>query len=277
MPGTGEVVNCTVIQRRLLSAEQPDQPAAEVKSHLAQCPVCRAWQRRLVQIERQIPLLPLPPSTAKAEMLQRILGTVPGDAVRPAIAEPPNPWRSPLAPGPKERGLRKLSVAFALAASLSIFALVWWSWPHSKNTVPSPQVVRWAADQGRLEQRLHKVLLVKKPQERILQLAGLAEELHDEAAKMVDNVEKREKLDQWARFYARVVSKDLMEQARQLPPAERPAVLEEVASRLERTESSASQMVTKLNNTAPKSAAPFNQIALAARKGEKNLRSLMQG
>jgi hypothetical protein len=115
---------------------------------------------------------------------------------------------------------------------------------------------------------------VEKPQERILQLAGLAEELHDEATKMVDNTEK---LDQWARFYARVVSKDLMEQARQLPLAERPAVLNQVALHLERMESKASQMVVKLNNTAPQSAGPFNQIALAARKGEKNLRALMRG
>jgi len=268
-------VNCTVIQRRLLSAEQPDQPAAEVKSHLSQCPACRAWQRRLVQIERQIPLLPVPPSTAKAELLQRILGTVPGDAVRPTIAEPPNPWRSSVAPGPKEIGLRKLSVAFALAASLLIFSLVWWAWPHSNITVPSSVVDRRVADQDKLEQRLHKALLVEKPQERILQLAGLAEELLDEATKMADNAEK---LDQRAQFYTRVVSKDLMEQARQLPPADRPAVLEEVASRLERTESKASQMVSKLNNTGQKSAAvSFNQIALAARKGEKHLRALMQG
>src|SRR5262249_50329532 len=115
-------------------------------------------------------LLPVPPSTAKAELLQRILGTMPGDAVRPAIAEPPNPWRSSVAPGPKEIGLRKLSVAFALAASLLIFALVWWAWPHSKNTVQPPTVARWVADQDKLKQRLDKALLVAKPQERILQL-----------------------------------------------------------------------------------------------------------
>src|SRR5262249_14983350 len=153
-----------------------------------------------------------------------------------------------LAPGPKEIGLRKLSVALALAASLLIFALVWWAWPHNNNTVPSPAVARLAADQDTLEQRLHKALLVEKPQERILQLAGLVEELQDEGAKMVDNTEK---LDQGARFCARVVSKDLMEQARQLPQADRPAVLEKVVSRLERAESRASQMVIKLNNTSP--------------------------
>jgi hypothetical protein len=264
-------VNCTVIQRRLLSAEQPEQPPAEIKSHLAQCPACRAWLRRLVQIERQVPLLPVPPSTAKAELLRRLLGPAPADAARPALAELPNDWRSALAPGPKERGLRKLSIAFALAASLLIFALAWWSWPHDK-TGSSPAVARRAADQNKLDRRLHKVLLVEKPQERVLQLAGLAEELHDEAAKMVDDAER---LDQWARFYARVVSKDLMEQARRLPPAERPAVLKQVASSLVTTESNASRKAAQLSPSAPTSAASFDRIALAARKGEKTLRALM--
>jgi len=264
-------VNCTVIQRRLLSTEQPDQPPAEIKSHLAQCPACRAWLRRLVQIERQIPLLPVPPSTAKAELLRRLLGPAPAEAARPALAELPNDWRSSLAPGPKERGLRKLSVAFALAASLLIFALAWWSWPHDK-TGPSAVAARRAADQDKLDQRLHKVLLAEKPRERVLQLAGLAEELHDEAAKMVDDAER---LDQWARFYARVVSKDLMEQAQRLPPDERPDVLKQVASSLGTTESNASRKAAQLNPSAPKSAASFDRIALAARKGEKALRALM--
>ena len=265
-------MNCTVIQRRLLSAEHPDQPAAEVRSHLNQCPACRAWQRRLVQVERQIPLLPVPPSTRRAELLQRILGPVPGDVAHLPIAEPPNHWRHTLAPGPKERGLRKLSVAFALAASLLIFALAWWSWPHDNTT--SSQGGARLAEQDKLEQRLRKVLLAEKPQDRILQLAGLAEEVHDEARGLVDNTEK---LNQWADFYSRLVGKELLEQARQLPPAERLTVLEPVASRLGKTESKASHMAVDLKHTAPNSAASFDRIALAARRSERDLRALMRG
>lgn len=265
-------MNCTVIQRRLLSAEQPDQPAADVRSHLNQCPVCRAWQRRLVQLERQIPLLPVPPSTGRAELLQRILGPAPADVARPPIAEPPNHWRHSLAPGPKERGLRKLSVAFALAASLLLFALAWWSWPHD-SARPDPIVVV-KVDSDRLEQRLRKVLLVEKSQDRILQLAGLAEEVHDEARGLVENTEK---LNQWAEFYARLVNTELLDQARQLPQSERPAVLQGIASRLERTESKASKKAVELKRTAPKSAASFDRIALAARRGERDLRALLRG
>ncbi|HEY7310568.1 MAG TPA: hypothetical protein VH643_14485 [Gemmataceae bacterium] len=264
-------MNCTVIQRRLLSAEHPDQPAADVRSHLNQCPACRAWQRRLVQVERQIPLLPVPPSTRRTELLQRILGPVPGDVAHQPIAEPPNHWRHTLAPGPKERGLRKLSVAFALAASLLIVALACWFWPKDSPRPTPPVVVKQTHG---LEQRLRKVLLVEKRQERIRQLAGLAKEVHDEARGLVDDTEK---LSQWAEFYSRLVGEELLEQARQLPPGERPAVLEEVAKGLGGTESNASRTAASLERSAPKSAASFKQIALAARRSERDLRALLRG
>ncbi len=211
-------MNCTLVQRRLLSAEQPDQPAAEIKSHLAQCPACRAWQRRLVQIERHIPLVPVPPSTVKDEFVARLLGTTPSESLRPAvverpaIAERPPVWQSALVPGPKERGRQKLSLAFALAASLLVFALVWWAWPPSQPTPqmavhPTPQQL----DQKKLEDRLANVLHVETAQERLVMLADLAEEVHGEAGRMVDNAER---LEQWARFYVRLVNENLMEQAR---------------------------------------------------------------
>ncbi len=275
LSGTGEVVNCTVIQRRLLTAEQPDQPAADVQGHLDQCPACRAWQRRLVQVERQIPLLPVPPSTAKAELLQRILDTGPRETVRSAVAERPTLPRSPLAPGPKERALRKLSVAFALAAALLVFALGWSVWPHNPGTAPlPPSLTLQQLDQKKLDERLASAMRVDKPQDRLLKLADLAENVHGEANAMADNVEK---LDQWARFYARVVSENLMEQARQLPRADRPAVLEKVAERLTRTESDASRRAIQLKDTSPKPAAAFGQIALVARKGGRDLRALLRG
>lgn len=264
-------MNCTVIQRRLLAAEQPDQPAADIQSHLAECPVCRACQRRLVQLERQIPLLPVPPSTAKAELLGRILGPSASPAPRPLVGEPPSPWRSTLAPGPKERGLRKVSVAFALAATLLIFALGWWAWPHNTST-PHVTITREQRDAKKLEERLAKVFLVETPRERVLRLTELAEEIHGEAKDMVDNTER---LDQWARFYARIVSEHLLEQARQVPPAERRQVLAAIADRLGGMESNASRLAHQLEMKSPRSATSFKQIAFVAHKGEQDLRDLI--
>lgn len=263
-------MNCTVIQRRLLSAEQPEQPPGDIKSHLAQCPSCRAWQRRLVQMERQIPQLPIPPSTAKEQFLQRIVGPRHGNAEHPPIADPAILWRSTLIPGPKERGLRKLSLAFALAASLLVFALAWWSWPH--KAVAPPDIIQ--IEQAKLDQRLSNSLRVDTPKERVLRLAQLAEEIHGEARTLVDHSEK---LEQRARFYSRVVSEHLVVQAQQLSPVERPAVLKEVAERLTTLESEASRFAAQLKRAAPRSAAAFQQIALASRKGERDLRDLANG
>jgi hypothetical protein len=262
-------VNCTVIQRRLLSAEQPEHPPGDIMSHLAQCPTCRAWQRRLLQLERLITQLPVPPSTAKEEFVQRMVGPPRTAAEPPAIADPAIVWRSTLAPGPKERGLRKLSLAFSLAASLLVFALIWWSWPHK----PIPPLDPARIEQARLEQRLSNSLGVDSPKERVLRLAELAEEVHGEARSLVDQTER---LEQWARFYSRVVGEDLIDQARQLSPADRPTVLKEVAERLTKMESEASRFASQLTR-APRSAAAFQQIAVASQKGERDLRALSNG
>ena len=263
-------MNCTVLQRRLLSCEQPEQPDADLKSHLVQCPSCLAWQRRLVRMERNIRLVPVPPSTTRAELLQRILGSRSGSTMRPPIADPATLWRTSPAHGPKERGLRKVAVAFALAASLLVFALAWWSWPHDPHAKPT--LVR--REQARLEERLSDSLHRDTPKERVLRLAKLAEEVHSEARALVDNSER---LKQWAEFYTRVVGEHLLEQARRLPPGDRAAVFEKVALSLRDTESRASRFASHLQDAAPRSAASFRQIALASRKGEQDLRALMSG
>lgn len=259
-------MNCTVIQRRLLSLEQPEQPSAEIESHLAQCPSCRTWQRRLVQMERQVPLVPIPPAATKDQFLQRIRGE---SAVR-TIADPATLSRYRLAPGPKELALRKVSLAFALAASLLVFALGWWCWPHNPSSQPDPA----RQEQARLEERLTQSLRGETPKERVLDLAQLAKDLHGEARSLVDHSER---LDQWSRFYARIVGEDLIAQARQLSPEDRPDVVREVAQTLSDTESHASRFAAQLKDAAPHSAASFERIALASRKGERDLRALLKG
>ena len=263
-------MNCTIVQRRLLSAEQPEQPEAEIESHLTQCASCRAWHGRLVQMERRIPRLAIPPSTAKSLFLQRLAGASNRETGHPAIADPATVWRSSLIPGPKERALRKVSLAFALAASLLVFALAWWSWPH--DHLAAPDIAQ--QEQARLEDRLGNSLHASTAKERILRLARLAEEIHGEARKLVNN---NDRLEQRSQFYARVVGDHLIEQARQLPPADRPAVLHIVTQSLSHAESDASRWVAQLEPTAPRSAASFRRIAFVSRKGERDLRALLNG
>ena len=254
-------MNCTVIQRRLLSAEQPEQPPTDIRSHLAQCPSCRAWQRRLIQMERLIPQLPVPPSTAREQFVQRM--TEEGGRMNKAILiqTPPSSFRLP--PFKKERGLRKLSLAFAMAASLLVFALAWWSWPHDR--VAPPDLLQ--VEQARLDQRLSSSLRPDTPKERFLRLAKLAEEVHNERVRWSITVIG------WSSgpFYKRVVGQHLIEQAQQLPPGERPIVLREVAERLRTMESEASRFA-RLQRASPRSAKAFEQIALVSKDGERDSR-----
>jgi len=41
-------MNCTILQRRLMSLENPRRPPPELQAHLTQCAGCRDWLRRLV-------------------------------------------------------------------------------------------------------------------------------------------------------------------------------------------------------------------------------------
>lgn len=259
-------MNCTVIQRRLLAVERPEQPPAEIQGHLAQCPSCRLWQRRLIQMERLVSQLPVPPSTAKEQFLERMKDE--GGRMNKTFLIHPSSFN--LHPLKKERGLRKLSLAFTLAASLLVFALAWWSWPH--DPVPPPNSAQY--EQAKLEQRLSNSLFVDTPRERVVRLAKLADEIHGEASDLVDNSER---LEQWSRFYSRIVGQDLIEQARQLTPQDRQAVLTDITLRLAKVESEAMRLATECKTAAPRSAAAFQRIALASRKGERDLRHLMNG
>jgi hypothetical protein len=260
-------VNCTVIQRRLLAAERPDQPPAEIKGHLAQCPACRAWQRRLVQMEQLIPQLPVPSSTAKESFLQWMKDES-GKRGQNALIQPPAFISHPFK---KERALRKLSLAFTLAASLLVFALAWWSWPHNPDAAP-PDMAR--KEQAKLEQRLSNSLRLDTAKERVLRLARLADEVHGEAHKLADNSER---LEQWSQFYARVVGQHLIEQARQLSPEDRQAVLEKIALRLAEAESEATRLAAQCQAAAPRSATAWQRIAFISQKGERDLRALLKG
>ena len=64
-------MNCDVSQRRLLALPEPADPPPALREHLEVCPHCQEMQRRLVQVERNVPLLPVPASTARADFLER--------------------------------------------------------------------------------------------------------------------------------------------------------------------------------------------------------------
>src|SRR5262245_11527045 len=126
-------MNCDITRRRLLAAERPDAPDAAVRQHLAGCPSCRGLQRRVVEVEQSLPLLPVPPPSGPAATLQLVLRAPfePSLPVPIQAPRPPSPW------GPRTVGRQKVAVAFALAAALAVFAVGWWAWPHQQASSSS--------------------------------------------------------------------------------------------------------------------------------------------
>jgi hypothetical protein len=259
-------MNCTVVRRRLLSLERPAQPPPDLRPHLAGCPECRAWQRRLLQVEEAVARLPVPHSEARSAFVLRFLGG--NEVVR---LHPPSPSL------PVEEWRLKVAVAFALAAGLAVFALGWWAW-HNQTPevfVPDKIAVRPEGPQkpDRMGQLRQKLEGARTPRERVMRLADLAEEVQKEAR---DHQADAEGLAEVAGFYAQVVREHLLANARAVPAAERDKLVP-VAERLRHLESEASRLATGLTVESPARAASFESIALAARESEHTLRMLARG
>jgi hypothetical protein len=66
-------MNCEEIQDRILAADDPRRLGAELDAHVASCPACGAFVRRLVAIETAAARLPVEGSqAAKAAVLRRV-------------------------------------------------------------------------------------------------------------------------------------------------------------------------------------------------------------
>jgi hypothetical protein len=264
-------MNCDTAQRRLLGSERPDEPPPEVEAHLADCGACRAWQQRLAEVERLLPLLPVPASAARGELVQRVLsGPLPPPA-EPAPAPPVLPLLSrpslPTAP-PKERGLRKLAVAFALAAALVVLAVGTSLWrDEAPGLLPAlDPVALHREERGRLLRE------AGAPREQVNLLARMVRELH---AEVREHAEDADRLALAARVYAEVVGQDLLAPARAVPAAERAEALAEVANSLSLAESE----MERLAAAAPseRQRVPLRELAASARDGDRRLRALIRG
>jgi hypothetical protein len=265
-------MNCARIQQTLLASERPDQPSAALQQHLAGCSACQAWHQRLVAAERDIPLLPVPSSAGRARFLQQL-----HDGESPVVLEPDRPaprsiWLEPHRPMAKERGLRKMAVAFSLAAALALFALGFWAWPRGDQPVvqPNPNAAELKERRNLRDQRL---TTAQTSRERVEILADIAAKLHRELLGLARSVDG-ERLAMLAKFYGEVVRDGLLFHAGQLPARERPA-LEAVARLLNDTESELLRMLASDGAVTPAAAAPLREVAQSARFGHDQLRTLL--
>jgi hypothetical protein len=260
-------MNCKAVRTHLLQATDPGRPSAAVAEHLAQCPACRQWQDRLRQLADALPLLPVPPTTAKADLLCK-LEKIPVAPRRPVavVAKPSRLaafFNSPAFP------------PAALAAGLLVFAFTWWLLPTPRG-VPIAQGPRRPAPDPLLAsmmQRHLELARAKSPGARLTALADLADDLQKETQALALAEANADDLDVLARLYVQVVSQGVAERAPLVPEAERRDLLGPIVNRLEQTSKSADETAGKLQEN---SAAKLQIIASAAREGMKQLKALQQ-
>jgi hypothetical protein len=274
-------MNCDLVQRRLLSSADPETVPADLRAHLAVCGCCRDWQQHLVQIDRNIPLLPVPRSRGRARLLQRFLPQAEQAENRqerekqivpsPVARSSPPPLR--LGPGRMSWTVRlaAATAALVLIALLGVFGLHYLNWPpQDPPPAPAPLPPANPLLAGLVQHDL-RLATAATPRERIVILADLADEMLDPARALAVETAGGQ-LDALARLYERVIREGILKQARSLPVAERCEILAPITQQLART---ASRMDRLLQKTSGTQSRPLESIAGTARDANRQLYSLV--
>jgi hypothetical protein len=268
-------MNCKVVRDQLLQTERPERPADDLAAHLGQCSPCRQWHQRLVQLERLVPQLPVPPSRGgKAGLFKRLAGEqiAPRPSVR--VVRRPSRWkaifRSPAMP------------PAALAASLLLFAGLWWHLEARSRVTPQPQPQPMAyrpppRDLLLADLLQHNIDLVgaTSAEDRVKYLAAMADRLHGATQTLADKAEV-EDLAALAKLYEKVVRDGIVPmvpRVRSLGKDERRKLLTEIADRLTNTVEQARQRAQEAPTTA--FANQWTCLAAAAQDGTDKIRTLL--
>lgn len=268
-------MNCSHCQRQLLE----EQTGPEVEAHLAECMACRQWHKMLLQMESQVPLLPVPESPRKLQLQEELIhgpNLAPETIPFPAATMPIS---APTSPSVKRNPWHKVAVAAGgLAAAgvliaCGIFLGNMLSPPAHKNGQQG--LKKGEPDKtlaGKLLELDMKLAQADSPRERVQTLAKLAHNLEGESRSLAQVAGPKD-LHTLAKLYSRVVEEGLVQRARKLPAQERRQVLDPILGQLMVAKKEAEQMAQK----APaESAVSFQVIAAAARNGDLQLRKLME-
>jgi hypothetical protein len=264
---------CSHIQLRLLATEDPGHPAPEVEVHLAVCPACREWRRRLLQVEANVPRLPVPASRARGDFVAKLLNP---SLPRPSLA-PPKPRRAyARALAGKWRKVAAAVAAAILVACGAFFGnLLWQAWrqPNDQPLAQTPGENRQQSPDtlvARLVRFDLRLARASSAKQRVTALADLADKLQGETQELAKYTTSP-RLKRLARLYGKVVRQGLVLRSRKLPAGERRQVLTPIAERLGQVK----QEAERLARQRPGSAASLRVIARVAREGEAALRGLI--
>jgi hypothetical protein len=303
-------MKCKEFKYFLLGCENPDQPPADVKAHLAVCADCQDWQNRMALIEMNVPFLPVPESAARAELLRRIrLQPAPagmkqsgkqkelrtedqGSKIETPILRHPNAAESTSS---SRRGFGILSYfrslepsarRFAMGGAAAAVLLVAFGW----MVIRTPNRTGSIIDQGSRQtsdslvanilRRDLQLAEAEKPSDRFRALADLADDFSEEVKSLARVPEARDVLDDLAKKYEKIVNDGLLEAAKQLqgqdlPKDERNELLNKVGERLHVAGRTMDELGNQLNGKIPNSSRQAMQrLTRAAENGDQALRAM---
>ncbi len=258
---------CDTIHRRLLALERPELPPADLRQHLEVCAGCRLWHEHLVQIERDVPQLSLPAPVNKRAFLVELMQEAETPVSRPGVLRMSD-FRS--RPAKRERGLRKMAVAVALAATLLFLAFGVWIANQKDPVVVKPD--QTVARKSPLEHRLENDARwdeARTPSERVKILDELANEVAWKALALPRG--SPEDLQAQVRLYSEVVKRLADKEAPEMTIEDRSRLLRPIAGRLAEVQSEA----TRLAVTTPEARVALEELAYAAAEGDRKLRALI--
>lgn len=274
-------MNCKVVQRRLMSMEDPARAPADLHAHLAGCDGCRDWHSRLILVEMAIPLVPVPRSRAKNDLLRRLMperrsariqepifSPDPADASLlpfplPAPASPPLTW---------SRAKRLIAGVAALVLLLACGAWVVYQWSNTPDVSladPKPSRDILLASLVNCDVRL---ATATTPKERVEILADISQFLCDQSRAMALE-SSPEELHTLAKLYDKVIRDGVLKQAKGIPANQRRGIILPIADRLSQTARVLDRLIQKVDEDSCKK--PLQEIANSAREGNRGLYSLI--
>ncbi|MBA4065450.1 MAG: hypothetical protein C0501_17400 [Isosphaera sp.] len=253
--------NCDAVRNQVLALPDPRRVPAALRTHVVDCPGCRAWAEQAARLECLLENLPVPPPPAgKKDALV-------DDLSRRPAAEPARP--------PAAGWVRRNA---ALVGGLAAAVLVAGGWWLTRGDGPSSRPVAAAPRDPFLEKVVKRDVALAQadtPGKKLRALGGLAQDLATEAGELSRLATKNELRDVET-WFARVVNDGVVKQARAfpdraLPPAERKLEFEALA----RTLGEAADEAGRAAGESPADAKPILEgIARTAREGQKTLLDL---
>jgi len=279
-------MNCEVVQRHLLGCESPDRPSAAAAAHVAECSACREWLSRLVQMERAVHELPVPPADmARSALVRRILarptpegqrtkdkGQKTKDVPRPSIARLIGSWI--LDPHASPRRRVAAGLVAGMAAALLLFLTGWLVWQTTRTPEMASATNQPAPDPlaDALGRRGIRTADGKKGVDRVKAMADAANQLHARCRDVVLSG-VNDDLIALTQLYGRVVDEGVVKTAEGLSAEERRDILAPIAETLKHAESEWGRL-TQQNSLRADVKSALEKAALAAHTANVRLTEL---